>query len=145
MEGRALENDEIDTLASERWPDLDPWKGQWLECYRSTRDRMESSRYVRKIWREIEQAFKDDQGFLEGYEEVRAEFLVEVEDSYQRAALAGKGTTAGNYLEAMKSEFSKSAGRGGKDPGVRDSKAARSRYAEIFKLHHGGKGKKNQA
>lgn len=92
-------------LAKARWPDLDRWKGIWLEKYRETCDRGEASDMVDKTISEVTEEIKQDAKFFEGWEKVQGEFLARAEDQRWRLALAGKGGL--EVIETQSNDLSK--------------------------------------
>lgn len=92
-------------LAPERWPDLDSWKGVWLERYRETCDRDEANRMVSRTLSEVEDAMREDPEFEVAYEIVFSEFVAKAEDAKVRLATQGKG--GAEVLETQSQRLSK--------------------------------------
>lgn len=130
-------------FARERWPNLDFWKGIFLERYRETIDRMAAADMVFKTWAEIEAALDTDSGFKAGFDQIEREIEIRAEDQHKRMAIEGKGTATLNLLTSRGSPLGKAKGGGAApegrpEPGDFDSDAARAFYSELYRRHHGG-------
>lgn len=129
-------------LAQERWPNLERWKGIWIERYRETYKRLEACATVGKTLAEVERELDDDPLFMAGYDEVNREVVAAIEDAQVSLSAQGKGgAAAASILEVQSERFSKMRARqnfktNGADEGSLTSYSAaeaRSAARELFR------------
>ena len=89
----------VPVRARERWPNLDFWKGMFLEKYRECSDPMDAADLVDRVWKQIQEALDSDAEFKAGFSEIEEEIAVRVKAKHTKMALEGRGAAAKQFLD----------------------------------------------
>lgn len=98
-----------------RFPDLEVWQAAFLSYLEKCNDRVDSAAKAGKLWKEVEESLRDDQSFLDAFEEIDRERIVRLEDGQFREALKNQNAAQVKMaLEARSSVYRKKTGTAGK-------------------------------